>query len=138
MRQQTFKRGKEKGDVGLAAITAKNQQLSADYLIAQRSASDVKSKLRSQVDGIEDYAVLGIRDAYSGVGICQPRSSRTKDRCYGDFKTFVGPSIQKKSPHVVVKSDAAPEITGAVYDLGWHPEPSLANKWPSTNVGVAR
>ena len=61
---------------------------------------------------------------------CQPKTSRTKDKCYGDLKAFTGPSIQKKSPNVVVKSDAAPEIIGAVQDLGWHSEPSLANKWP--------
>ena len=32
-------------------------------------------------------------------------------------------------PDVVLKSDAAAELTGAVKDLGWHSEPSLANKW---------
>ena len=30
----------------------------------------------------------------------------------------------------MVKSDAAPEIMSAVYDLGWHSEPSLPGKWP--------
>ena len=48
---------------------------------------------------------------------------------------FVGPeelygSIAKNSPNVVVKSDADPAILGAVYDFGWHSEPSLANTWP--------
>ena len=31
---------------------------------------------------------------------------------------------------MLVKSDAAKELTKAVSDLGWHPEPSLENKWP--------
>ena len=117
----------------MAAVTAKNQQLFADYLIAQRSASGV-TKRGSVKEAIEEYASFGVRDAYSGVGICQPKTSRTKDKCYGDLKGFTGPSIHKKSPHVVVKSDAAPEIMSAVYDLGWHSEPSLANKWPHNTV----
>ena len=37
MRQQSFKRTGERRDDGLAALTAKNQQLSSDLIIAQRS-----------------------------------------------------------------------------------------------------
>ena len=133
LRQQTFKKKGEKGDDGLPAVTEKNQVLSADWFIAQRSASGV-TKRGSVKEAIEEYASFGVRDAYSGVGICQPKTSRTKDKCYGDLKGFTGPSIHKKSPHVVVKSDAAPEIMSAVYDLGWHSEPSLANKWPHNTV----
>ena len=35
---------------------------------------------------------------------------------------------------MIVKSDAAPEITGAMHDLGWYSETSLANKWPHNTV----
>ena len=127
LRQQTFKKSGEKGDDGLPAVKEKNQVLSADWFIAQRSASGVSKRGK---EAIEEYASFGVRDAYSGVGICQPKTQRTKDKCYGDLKGFTGPSIQKRSPHVVVKSDAAPEIMSAVYDLGWHSEPSLPGKWP--------
>jgi len=34
----------------------------------------------------------------------------------------------------MVRSDAALEITSAVQELGWHPEPSLAKKWPHNAV----
>ena len=96
LRQQTFKKSGERRDDGLAAPTAKNQLLSADWFIAQRSASG-GSKQSAKNEGFDEYATFGVRDAYSGVGICQPRNSRTKDKCYGDLKAFTGPSIQKKS-----------------------------------------
>ena len=38
MRQQTFKRSGERRDDGLPAVTAKNQHLSFDILVARRTA----------------------------------------------------------------------------------------------------
>ena len=46
-----------------------------------------------------------------------------------NFKFYAG-VLGTRRPEILVKSDAAGEITGAVRDLGWHAEPSLANCWP--------
>ena len=45
-----------------------------------------------------------------------------------DLKHFVGPSGPSR-PNIIVKSDAAKEMIGTVKELGWHSEPSLANRW---------
>ena len=63
-----------------------------------------------------------------------PRNSGSQDNNYQDLKHFTGPAVQRTRPDIIVKSDAAPEIVGAVRELGWHPEPSLANKWPHNAV----
>ena len=52
--------------------------------------------------------------------------------CRRKLKHYAG--IAAKDPDVVVKSDAAGDITQAVVDLGWHPQPSLANRWPHNTV----
>ena len=89
---------------------------------------------RVEQNGVEDYVCFSIRDEFSGCGLMCPRTSRSKDMNYSDLKHFTGPAIQRSRPEIVVKSDAAGEIVGAVRDLGWHPEPSLANKWPHNAV----
>ena len=66
-----------------------------------------------------------------------PLVQRTQEACYKNFKFFAGPAA--RDPPVVVKTHAASELVGAVADLGWHPEPSLANRWPTTqymSVGI--
>ena len=62
MRQQTFKRTGDRKDDGLPALTAKNQQLSCDVLVAQRAAGKAP-KRGAQVEGIEDYVSFGGLDA---------------------------------------------------------------------------
>ena len=42
--------------------------------------------------------------------------------------------MQRTRPDILVESDASQEITKVVEELGWHPEPSLANKWPHNTV----
>ena len=119
MRQQSFSSKKERKDDGLPALTAINQQLSADHIVAQRSRESAP-KRGSPVEGIEDFVAFAVRDAYSGVGLCNPRSTKSQQTVWLDLKNFTGPAIAKKSPNIIVKSDADPAITGAVHDLGWH------------------
>ena len=69
-----------------------------------------------------------VRDTFSGIGLAFPTRKRTCDVAYRNFKFFGG--LKAKSPNIIVKSDAAPEILGAVDDLGWHRDPSLENTWP--------
>ena len=52
--------------------------------------------------------------------------------CIRNFKFFVGPRYS--NPQIIVKSDAAKEITSAVEHLGWHSCPSLENTWPHNTV----
>ena len=73
-----------------------------------------------------------IRDQYSGAGLAMPVPRRAKDRMYRNFKHYMG--THAKDPLIVVKSDAAGEITGAVHDLGWLSEPGIENKWPHNAI----
>ena len=70
-----------------------------------------------------------IRDVWSGCGIAFARPFRSLESNRADLKHFAG-RISSTSPEILVKSDAAEEMTGAVESFGWHPEPSLSNKWP--------
>ena len=126
MRQQTYIRSKERKDSGLAPLTGINQRLSAAMIIAQRSTSEAP-KGGQAIAGIEEPISFGILDQHSGCGISNPRRTRSQDRNYEDLKAFVGPSVHRSTPWIVVKSDAAPEIVAAVKELGWFYEPSLAN-----------
>ena len=97
--------------------------LSADHLIIQRSS-----------DGLHENNVsFTIRDTYSGVGYSCPRRSRSSENNAADLKHFVGRGGGTR-PKIVVKSDAADEITKAVRDNGWLPEPSLPNRFPHNAV----
>ena len=64
-----------------------------------------------------------------------------------DFRGGIGHSLQITTtsstlpalkgahrPQILVKSDAASEITAAVRQLGWLPEPSLQNRFPHNAV----
>ena len=59
--------------------------------------------------------------------------SRTQDKNYNDLKHFVGRRGAAR-PNILIKSDAAREIVGAIADLGWLPEPSLQNRFPHNSV----
>ena len=49
-----------------------------------------------------------------------------------NFKFFGGPRYS--SPRIMVNSDAARGIIGAVDHRGWHSIPSLENTWPHNTV----
>ena len=103
------------------------QQLGSDSLIVSRSNSD-EAKLSESGNS----TIHTIRDQYSGCALAIPVTKRVKDQIYYNFKHYMGKHA--KNPLVVVKSDAAAEITGAVSELGWLPEPGIENKWPHNSV----
>ena len=74
----------------------------------------------------------GDTDTFSGAALSFPERSRSTEVILRNFKFFTGPKYS--SPHIVVKSDAAGEIIGAVERLGWHSTPSLGNTWPHNTV----
>ena len=119
MKQKSINKTKQKEDDGLPQVSKKLEQLSADHMIVEKSSSGKH----------ENSVAFTIRDVWSGCGIAQARPSRSLDHNRVDLKHFVG-RVSGSSPEILVKSDAAKEITGAVTQLGWHPEPCLANKWP--------
>jgi len=119
MRQHSYNRKKDKSDDELPAITAPRERLSADHMIAQRA-----------IDGVLEHSVsFTIRDEWSGAGIAGARRQRTMEQNRLDLKNFVG-KVSSTRPNIMVKSDAAKEITSAVSDLGWLSEPSLQNRFP--------
>ena len=123
MKQKSVNRLKEREDDQLPAVKAPLERLSADSMIVQKSREGKH----------ENYVSFTIRDEFSGVGIGCPRVTRSKDSNYNDLKHFVGKSSVER-PQLLVKSDAALEITGAVKELGWLPEPSLQNRFPHNAV----
>ena len=50
-----------------------------------------------------------------------------------NLKFFAGP-LDSANPELMLKSDAAKELTGAAAELGWHSIPSLENRWPHNAV----
>ena len=124
MKHQRYARTTPAKDDQLPAITKINQCLSCDAIIVAKDHSNTK---RLGADG--SAVGLTIMDQHSGCGLGFPTASATLDRYYYYLKFFVGPSW-KSSPQIMVKSDADKAITGAVQQLGWHPEPSLANRFP--------
>ena len=70
-----------------------------------------------------------IRDGYSGARVAFPQSGRTELDHQICLKKFTGPAHVAKSD-VMVFSDQSDAITGAVQNLGWHPETSLPNRFP--------
>ena len=73
-----------------------------------------------------------IRDSYSGLGYATPTSDRSAETFQPIFKFVAGPAV--RNPSVIVKSDSEAGIIAVVEWLGWHPEPSLANRWPHNTV----
>ena len=78
---------------------------------------------------MNNYVSFTIRDEFSGCGLACPRKTRTTESNYKDLKRSVGPKGPSQ-PHILVKSDAAKEITKAVEELGWFAEPALQNRFP--------
>ena len=122
MRQRRFAKTSSAEDDGLPQVTSPGCQLSSDSVIVAKSHSDNNRSFGNRI------SIHTMRDAYSGMTIGIPQKSKTKDAMYDNFKWYAGPIRHR--PHVVVKSDNAGEITESVRALGWHPETSLADRWP--------
>ena len=122
MRQRRFARGSEPEDDGLNAFDGPLQRLGADTMVI---TNDDPSKVSQSMNMV----IHTIRDQYSGMAVAIPSSSKSYEVFYKAFKHFGG-LVGERSPDVLVKSDAAGEIIKAVEELGWHAEPSLAQRWP--------
>ena len=119
MRQRSVCRLKEREDDQLPAVKKVFDRISADHMITQKSTEGK----------IENNVAFTVRDEWSGAGIACPRRTRSLESNRVDLKHFVGVKGPTR-PNILVKSDAANEIVGAVKMLGWMPEPSLQNRWP--------
>ena len=124
MKHQRYARKTEAKDDKLPAIRRKNQVLSCDGIVVAKSHTD---KTRLAADG--SAVGITIMDNYSGMLMLFPTASAVMNKYWFCLKFFVGPGWTAK-PNIIVKSDADTAITGAVTQLGWHTEPSLANTWP--------
>ena len=82
---------------------------------------------------MENYVSFTVRDEFSGCGLANPRKTRSMESSYKDLRCFVG-STGSTLPNIIVKSDTAGEITGAVEELGWFSEPTLQNRFPHNAV----
>ena len=121
MRQASFNRKKARDDDKLPAFTKPFQRLATDHMIHNRRKGDT----------VDTYDSFTIRDQYSGVGLALPRKTKSTPSNVIDMRHFVGPNADPKNkPTVMVKSDNAQELTGAVDLLGWLREQSLSNKFP--------
>ena len=125
MRQKRVHKTTAAPDDGLPPVGGVGQQLSADTIVIARASGD--AALHASADGCT-YAFT-IRDSFSGLAAAVPQRHRTLNNNYAALKHFQG-AYSLKKPDIVVKSDAAAEITGAVRDLGWHSEPALPGRWP--------
>ena len=124
MKQRRYARRTEPEDPGIAPPDGPVKQLSTDVIVI---AKDHKDTARTSQTGCT--TIHTIRDAFSGVGLAIPTLQHTKDVMYTNLK-FFGGLVGDRSPGILVKSDAALSLTGAIHDLGWHAEPSLENRWP--------
>ena len=127
MRQRRFARRTDHDFDLLSPVTAPRKLLGADHLIVGKSGNDC-----TRVSTSGNNTSFIVRDQYSGMGLASPQKGRNQDSNYRYLKFFVG--VAGHRPDVMVRSDTALEITSAVQELGWHPEPSLANKWPHNAV----
>ena len=140
MHQKHIAKSKEREDDKLPSFDKKNMRLGADAIIIAKEHESFASSLpgASKSDdrrsGSGDNSVLTVGDFYSGCGAAVPLPGHGHDACYKCLKDFVGPRVAKWSPNIIVKSDAATSITGAVEELGWFSEPSLANRWPHNAI----
>ena len=119
MRQRSNARTKEREDDMLPAVHGPRERLSADHMISQRET----------IGTLEHGVSFTIRDEWSGMGVANNRKARSSNTNRLDLKNFAG-RLGTSRPSILVKSDAAKEITNAVESLGWFSEPSLQNRWP--------
>ena len=104
-----------------AQLCAPCQELSTDTIIMSKGHDD----RRMSSDGA--LYVHTIRDKYSGLSLAVPQHSKSVEAHVANFRKFCGP---RNSSEILLKSDAASELLGAVEVMGWHSEASLANRWP--------
>ena len=123
LRQRRYARRSEPSDSGLQPPTKPWQQLSSDDIIIAKSADD-----STRISASGHTVVHCILDTYSGCGIGVPCKHKLADVHYKNFRMFAGPHV--RDPTVVVRSDAAKDLTTAIEAIGWLSEPSLENKWP--------
>ena len=100
-------------------------QLAADHVTVHRRASD-------SVASGKEYTILVIRDVFSGVVDAVAQARKTVDTVAARLRHFVG--RRHLNPEIILKSDAAGEITGAAKELNWLPEPSVPGRWPNNAV----
>ena len=124
MRQRRFGRKSGRDSDKLPPVNRPLERLGADSIIVAKTNTD-----GTRISGNGASTIATITDFYTGIGIAVPLANRTTEAFYKHLKHFVGASFNTK-PNLVVKSDAAKEITNAVSQLGWHSEPSLENRWP--------
>ena len=113
MKQRRVHRTTAPSDDGLPCVSGHGEQLSADTIVIARASGD--GVAQAAADG-STYAFT-IRDSFSGMAMAITQRNRTMDSNYAALTYFQGASSSRK-PDIVVKSDAAPEITGAVKELG--------------------
>ena len=133
LRQRRYARRSAAEDDLLPAPTGPFQQLSSDNLIISKSKPDrppIRGDPRASSEG--DITIHTVRDYYSGVGMAWPGKGRDENVIFSNLKFFCG--IHARRPNILVRSDAAREITSAVSNLGWIAEPSLENRWPHNAV----
>ena len=123
LRQRRYDHKGHPEDDQLDPPTAPNEAYSSDSLVISRSHDD-----ETRISSSGNSTVHTIRDMFSGMLYGVPLRARTKDNMFKNFKFFSGPFASR--PHILVKSDAAQEITLAVEDMGWLSEQSLENRWP--------
>ena len=123
MKQRRYAKTTDADDNGMLQVTEPLKQLGTDTMIISKSSTDEKRASPSH-----NISVHTIRDEYSGMSYAVPQQTRSSDENYSNLKFFAG--VLKHRPEVLVKSDAAKELTGPIRQLGWHPEPSLENRWP--------
>ena len=123
MKQRKYHRRTEAEDDQLPAPNAPLQQISADSLIVSKSHRE-----DDKISDAGNATVHTIRDLHSGCSLAVPLKEHNQEAMYRNFKFFAG--LKAKDPNILVRSDAAREITNSVRELGWHVEASLENKWP--------
>ena len=93
-------------DDGLPCVSRHGEQLSADTIVISRMSGD--GATQAARDG-STYAFT-VRDSFSGMGMAVTQRHRTLESNYAALKFFQGASGSRK-PDIMVKSDAAAEIT---------------------------
>jgi hypothetical protein len=124
MRQRRYAKTGELEDDQLPRLTAPLQELGTDVLIISKSA-----KVGDRGSQSGNIVIHTTRDHYSGMPYAVPLKNRSEDECYQNLKDFAGAAGARR-PNLIVKSDAAGEITNAIVKLGWISDPSLENRWP--------
>ena len=115
-------KAKKDDDSGLPIPEGFGHIIMADAVIL---ASDINQGAKGAA-GEKD--ALFIKDAYSGARMIITQTNHTKENNISGLQYFIGPNVS--SSKIILKSDAAQELTGAAEALKWLPEPSLPNRWP--------